>query len=160
MHAHVTSEPPHCSFELFSSILSLATREKKSQALSPLRLLRKLWRGLRCPLSLLFTRVHNLKSLGNLIGHSFQPCPRLCCPPLDAFKNVYILQISCSPEPRTVLKMKLLNTIHTAGMFWACCQATPLDPFLQGCSPSTPIPINTCAQYYFIPGAESGIRTH
>jgi len=184
MHAHGTSEPPRRSFELFSLIRSLDTWEKRSQAPSPLPLLRKLWREMRLPLRLLFYRVHNPKSLGNLIGHSFQPCPQLCCPPLNAFRNLHILQTSCSPELHAVLKVKQLNTVgqslllcdwpccvwctarcslpswlpgHTAGMFWACCQPAPPDPFLQGCSPATPLAIYTCAQCYSIPGVDSGI---
>ncbi|KAK4811354.1 LOW QUALITY PROTEIN: hypothetical protein QYF61_027583 [Mycteria americana] len=49
-----------------------------------------------------------------LIGHAFQPFHQLCCPPLDAFKDLNILLKLWGPELHTVLQGTLLTHIEPA----------------------------------------------
>ncbi|KAK4815415.1 hypothetical protein QYF61_001403 [Mycteria americana] len=49
-----------------------------------------------------------------LTGHAFQPFHQLCCPPLDAFKDLHILLKLWGPELPTALQGTLLTHIEPA----------------------------------------------
>lgn len=112
-----------------------------------------------------------------LIGHSFQSFYQLGFS-LDTFKNFHVLVKLWGPELPTGPKVRLnqcwiqqnnhhfeqLCLMHPRLGFallatrvpcWACCWPETTDPFLQGLSAATPVPIYTCAWCYSIPGAES-----
>lgn len=42
-----------------------------------------------------------------LTGRAFLPLYKLCCPPLEAFKDFNVLFLSCSPEPQQIFKVRL-----------------------------------------------------
>lgn len=124
-----------------------------------------------------------------LTGHAFQPFHQLCCPLLDAFKDLHIVLKSWAPELLTVLKVRLHNIeyrriitsfdqlvmpclmhprmefallavwAHTCWPTLSCCPPTPPDPSQHSSSPYSPLPVYTFTWRYPVPGAESSIWT-
>lgn len=81
--------------ELWSVPITITGYQKRLAPLSPLPLLMKLQRAMRSPLSILLARVDNpgVRSLYSqeMSSSLFFFLNQLCCPPLDAFKDLNTL---------------------------------------------------------------------